>query len=124
MVPDTEATYAGSGSIHSYKDGIEDFAVMPSLSFSGTWTPSDSGLFTSDTLNFKNQDESDPNVGVSIDPSQFAAGYKYKNKLDETMLYSLTIQRSTGRFSESFQEESKQTPFKTRTGRCLFRKVP
>jgi hypothetical protein len=123
MVPDTEATYAGFGNIHTYKDGIEDFAVMPSLSFSGTWTPADSGRFISDTLNFKNQDESDPDVGVSIDPNQFNAAYKYQNPLNKTMRYSLTIQRSTGRFSETYQEEPKEVPFKTGTGRCVFHKA-
>jgi hypothetical protein len=100
---------------------------MPSLVFGGKWTPfgdsSNSGTFISDKINFKPQDEKDTDVGVSIDGSQLAITYKYQNKFDKGMTYSLTIQRSTGRFAEYFQQESGKVPFNEGTGHCIFRGV-
>lgn len=122
MVVDTESNPPGHGYAQSYKDGIADSAVPPSLFFSGTWIPyPESGTFTSNEVNFKKQDTSDADVGVSIDETQFIAGYKYQNRFDKTITYKLTIQRSTGRFSESFQVESEKLPFSENSGHCIYR---
>jgi len=123
MVIDTEAKYPGHGYVRTYKDGVEDSTVMPSLYFSGTWIAwLDSGTFSSDRINFKKKNDEDP-VVISIDESQFIIdGHKYLNKFGNTIQYNLTIQRSTGRFAETFQEESKQVPFAENTGHCIFRK--
>jgi hypothetical protein len=123
MVAD-EAAHPGSGYAQTYKDGVLDLNTMPSLFFSGQWQPipdSESGFFVSDKINRTKQDENDPNVGVSIDETQVNVGYKYKNRFEKTIQYTLTIQRSTGRFAESFLEEAGKFPFSQGVGYCAYR---
>jgi hypothetical protein len=97
---------------------------MPFLFFSGQWQPpilySESGSFISDKINSKKQDENDRNVSVSIEETQVNIGYKYPNKLDKTIQYTLTIQRSTGRFAENFQLGADKLAFSENTGYCVF----
>lgn len=122
MEVDPEATRVGYGSAHSYKDGVDTSGVMPSVIFSGTWhTFGESAYFNAEKINFTKIDVSDPDVGLTIDDSQFNLGWKYQNKFDKFVKYSLTIQRSTGRFTESFQEESEKVPFATNAGHCVYR---
>lgn len=123
MVSD-DTPHPGFGYAQTYKDGVLDSARMPSFNFSGQWRPiplSESGYFTSDSFNFKKQDENDSNVGVSIEENQVNVGYKYKNTFDKTMQYTLTIQRSTGRFAESIREESEKVPLLQNIGYCVSR---
>ena len=115
----SDATERGRGFVYSYKDGVEDSSVMPSLSFSGTWK---SGLFSADSINHSKLEANDSDVGISIDESQIKAGYKYENNFEKTIQYSLTIQRSAGQFTESFREEPAKFVFLEKTGRCIFRK--
>jgi hypothetical protein len=123
MVVDDETTSPGRGSARTYKDGVEVSGMMPSLSFKGKWYPyPESGMFSSDEINFKKQDDSNRNVGVSIDENQVNVGYEYQNTSDKPFTYNLTIQRSTGRFSESFQEQSEHVPLLEGTGRCIYRR--
>jgi hypothetical protein len=128
-VTDPDQKIYGNGVAQTYRDGVQDSSVMPSVIFGGKWAPfgwgdsSEGGIFVSDTMNFKAQDEKDTDTGVSIDGIQLVIGYKYKNKFDKGMTYSLTIQRSTGRFSEYFQEESEKIPSTQGTGYCVFRGV-
>ncbi len=73
MVVDYDYTPPGRGSARTYKNGIEDSSAMPSLFFSGQWYPvlePEEGMFVSDKINSKKSDESDHDVGVSIDESQ------------------------------------------------------
>ncbi len=122
LVLDGERTYPGYGSVWTYREGVQDPSMMPALSFSGTWIPYDeTGIFASEKVGFKKQDENDPDVGVYIDASQFNAGYTYENKLGNKVRYSLTIQRSTGRFAESFQVETEKVPFREDAGYCIKR---
>jgi hypothetical protein len=44
-------------------------------------------------------------VGISIDGSESTASYSFKNQSGGTSQYSLTIRRSTGRFTETFSAE-------------------
>lgn len=121
---DDQQKLYGFGSAQTYRDGVQDDSVMPSLSFDGTWTIlAGSPMFVSDQINFKSKDEKDKDVGVSIYDSQLIIVYKYQNKADKNMTYNLTIQRSTGRFSEHFQEEGEKLPFIEGTGRCILRDV-
>jgi hypothetical protein len=122
MVAD-ESARPGSGYAHTYKDGVLDLGTMPYLFFSGQWQPilySDSGIFASDKINRTMQDVNDPDVGISIDETQVNVGYKYKNRFEKTILYTLTIQRSTGRFAESFLEEAAKFPFSQNVGYCAY----
>jgi hypothetical protein len=48
---------------------------------------------------------------VSIDNTQFIATMRYKNASDKDVDYTLMIQRSTGRFSETYTEEPATFPF-------------
>lgn len=123
VVIDTEQTRPGGEFARTYRNGVEDSSVPPSLFYRGRWSPyGESGLFASEKINFKKQDENDPEVGVSIDENQLNVGYKYQNRFEKTITYSLTIQRSTGRFAESFRSESDKVPFSDSAGRCVFRK--
>jgi len=123
MVIDDEATAPGLGDASSYRDGVADSRVMPRMSFSGTWMPlGESGMFSSEKINGKKKDEKDQTTGIFIDENQFSLTYKYQNSTDKTVEYNLTIQRSTGRFTESFREESQHVPFSEGAGRCIFRK--
>src|ERR1700676_1518152 len=100
----------GFGYAQTYKDGVLDSTRMPAFNFSGQWKQrySGSGYFNSDELNDKKQDENDHDVGVSIDETQIMVLFKYQNRLNNTIHYTLTIQRSTGRFTESFRPESEK----------------
>jgi hypothetical protein len=113
----------GFGYAQTYKDGVLDTATIPSFSFSGQWrwlqSFSESPYFTSTEFNFESQDQSD--TGVSIRATQVSVEFKYKNKLDKTIRYSLAIQRSTGRFAESFRVEEEKIPFSENTGYCVYR---
>lgn len=123
MVPD-ETPHSGIGYAQTYKDGVLDSTKMPTFNFSGQWRSmqwSESGIFISDTLNFKKQDENDHDVGVSIDETQINVVFKYQNPMDKTIRYTLTIQRSTGRFAESFRIEAEKIPFSESTGYCINR---
>jgi len=122
MVAD-ESPRPGFGYVQTYKDGVLDSNTMPTLSFSGQWQRfpfSESSVFNADTIYLTKLDKNDPNVGVFIDETQDNIGYKYKNTFDKTMQYTLTIQRSTGRFAERFLEEAEKVPLLDRTGYCAY----
>ncbi len=133
MWPDKDATSAGRGSAGTFTNGVEDYSAMPRLFFNGTWLPwalsgqADTGLFSSTSVNHAEHKDGDP-VVVTIDDTQFSiTGLKYQNTVGKAIRYNLTIQRSTGRFTESFSEalqgdETKQVPFAESTGRCIYRK--
>lgn len=116
----------GSGYTQTYKNGVQDTSIVPTFSFVGQWRPfpySESGVFVSDVINMTKQDENDPNVGVSIDEAQVSVGFKYKNRFDKTMLYTLTIQRSTRRFAESCRAPGSVIERRICRGRQFFQAV-
>jgi len=122
MVPD-DTPRPGHGYAETYKKGVLDSTIMPTFNFSGQWQPlyPESGFFTSDKINGKNQDEKDPDVGVLFYDTQVNIGYKYANRLEKTITYTLAIQRSTGRFAESFLTEEDKFPFSESTADCVYR---
>ena len=126
MMVDTEYMPVGRGYGRTYKNGIEDSSAIPSLFFSGQWIPSspfqqDEGTFSSDKINSTKSDENDRTVGVSIEESQVNIAYKFKNRFEKTILYTLAIQRSTGRFAESYYDEASKIPFSENAGYCVHR---
>jgi hypothetical protein len=133
MAPDDAATSVGRGSAGTFTNGVEDYSAMPRLVFKGTWSPwplsaqPDAGLFSSTSIRIAGHWNDDSGV-ISVDVTQFSIDrLKYQNTLGETIQYDLTIQRSTGRFTESFSkplqgDETKQVPFGEGTGRCIYRK--
>lgn len=128
-VIDSDYTPSGAGSVRTYTNGIEDDNSMPSFFFSGKWQamPSFSAkqaidsAFTSDTINFKKQSDDEKDVGISISDDQINVSYKYESKLGDTTVYTLAVQRSTGRFSESFQKDNEKLPFLQNLGYCIYR---
>ncbi len=122
LMPD-DTPRPGHGHAETYKNGVLDSTTMPTFNFSGQWESlyPDSSFFNSDKINGKNQDEKDPNVGVTIEDTQVNIGYKYANRMEKTITYTLTIQRSTGRFAESFLTEEDKFPFSESTGYCVYR---
>jgi len=120
LVVDPTATYQGLGTVHTFKDGVLEGSAAPSMIFVGKWIAGyDGGTFVSNVIDFHKQDETNPASSVVIDDSQITVNQTFKNKLDKNIKYTLTIQRSTGRFSENFLQESEQIPFLQNVGRCV-----
>jgi hypothetical protein len=124
MVVDLNAVAQGSGYARSYKDGVTDPRVTPDISFVGKWYSGSGDFFVAEKINFKKLDENDKTQGVSVDDVQFNADVKFQNEMDQTIMYSLSVQRSTGRFTERYREDSKQVPFAENAGRCVFFQSP
>ena len=124
MMIDPDATQEGSGFASTFKDGVDDSRVVPSLFFTGTWRPYDDGMFSATDINFeKIKTIDDPPSSVYINQNQLSITYNYKNSTDADVIYILTIQRSTGRFVESFQKKSDKIVFLQGTGRCIYQKA-
>src|SRR5215831_2469039 len=123
-VLDPQATAAGFGLIESYQDGVQKDTAPPSVEFSGTWKcyGRDPGFFSADEINHQPKDPEDEISFVNINDAQFSTAYKYKSESDNSVVYSLTIQRLTGRFTESFRKETEQGPMIENAGRCVYRK--
>jgi hypothetical protein len=116
--PDDDAVSRQTGFVSAYVNGIADFGSIPLSTFSGDWRVLfGSSWFEAQRIN--NVDISDPKTaGLSVDPSQVYAAFRYKNRFDKDLDYRLVIQRSTGRFSETYTEESAKVPFSEKNGRC------
>ncbi|MBZ5499959.1 MAG: hypothetical protein LAP85_26475 [Acidobacteriia bacterium] len=123
LVIGDDATAQGNGYTSAFNKGIPDGRTVPNFVFAGTWhhfSESWGGdTFESDRTNFKRANESKQRVLV-IDASQISIqDFQYTNSESKTIHYNLTIQRSTGRFSETFLGEDNKVPFIDRSGRCL-----
>ena len=118
VVPDDDATDFRVGFLSAFVNGIEEPASIPIHRFSGEWNNQFFGLtFAAQSINGEKVSDTD-SFGVSIVPSQVDAAFRYKNRLDTNIDYRLVIQRSTGRFSEKYKEESSKLPFSEKFGRC------
>lgn len=124
MMVDPSATVDGAGYADSYKDGVENEHILPAFYFSGLWRPSfgDAVFFTATEFNFEKINEKESPSTVSINSGQVSVTYKYQNPMKQDIVYTLTIQRSTGRFVEAYQKASEQIPFSQDTGRCVYQK--
>ncbi len=117
LVPNDDATDSGLGHIYAFAHGIEDFSLQPSFYFLGIWSEPLAPTF--EAMKIDGQEISDPDhFGFAVDPYQFSAARRYKNRAGKDIDYKLVIQRSTGRFSESFTEDSAKFPFLETNGRC------
>lgn len=123
-IVDPSATSEGSGFASTYVNGVDDSHTMPAFFFEGTWRPYEDGLFSASKFNFEDiKTTDDPHSSMYINRGQLSITYRYQNALDAGVVYSLTIQRSTGRFVESFQKLSEKVPFLQSTGRCTYQKA-
>jgi len=123
-VLDPKATAAGFGFIESYQDGVQKHTAPPNVEFSGTWKSygRDPGFFSADEINHQPKDPTDEISFVNINDAQFSTAYKYEDQLDSSVVYSLTIQRLTGQFTESFRKETEQGSMIENAGPCVYRK--
>jgi hypothetical protein len=123
-VPVDSAVSRRFGFVRGFKDGIAESSITPITMFSGNWTYIGEPFFVATRINVTNipPEGDDSGSGINIDPWQVSAQLRYKSRLDKNIDYRLVIQRSTGRFSESYTEESAKVPFSERTGRCS--KIP
>jgi hypothetical protein len=90
---------------------------MPIWSFAGQWQFPDDPYFVATRVN--QTDVAGSGGMVSVQSSQFEASVRYKNQLDKDIDYHLLIQRSTGRFSESYTNGGEKMPFSENQGRCI-----
>jgi hypothetical protein len=99
-------------------DGPHQEAAAAQASFEGAWAWLEHlTAQSSDRANLGD----DPREGhITIDESAIYARYSFKNSLDTLTRYSLSIQRSTGRFTETF--EAPGVPPNEESGACwMFR---
>jgi hypothetical protein len=124
VMTDPSATLDGTGYADSFKNGVESPQLLPSFFFTGTWRPYNDGIFSASALDFEAIDfKRDPHSALDINRSQFSVSYKYKNTTKQDVIYKLTIQRSTGRFIESFHNAIGQETLSQNTGRCVYQKA-
>jgi hypothetical protein len=121
MMINEDASEPGIASTVTFKNGIQDGTVIPSALFRGIWKYHGSlGLrFNGQDFNDKYEDAISQPL-LTIDDWQLAINdYKYQNASNKTVHYNLTIQKSTGRFTENFKQEDEKFPFIDQAGRCL-----
>jgi hypothetical protein len=115
-IPDDDATAYGFGSVNAYSNGVNDFSIMPIFEFAGRWTPAGPTL---SATRINGEDNPDPtHNGISVDPEQINATWRFKNRFDKDVDYHLVIQRSTGRFTETYTEPPSHVAFAEQHGRC------
>ena len=116
IVPDDDGTASGIGFISGYSKGVRDTSIMPIYKFTGDWTPFGPRL-TATKIN--GEDIPDPtHNGLWVDAEQINAVWRFKNRFDKDVGYQLSIQRSTGRFTETYTENPSKVPFVEEHGRC------
>jgi hypothetical protein len=123
MVINDDATQTGYVHTVTFDNGIDNSVRVPGFTFKGTWTYFDESLgasFFQGRNIFEKSDEDTSASPLSITNYQLEIDdYKYQNGENKTVHYNLTIQNSTGRYSESFRIEDEKIPFIDRPGRCL-----
>jgi hypothetical protein len=118
LVNKIEESKNALGWARAFENGIGGSVMMPLTSFKGTWTRLAKILpshFQADSVNLAGASDQQ---SVWADESQFAASVRYENRFGKNIDYRLVIQRSTGRFAETYKEESAQLPFSESQGRC------
>jgi len=116
IVPDVDAVSRALGSMWSFANGVEDQSRMPIRTIDGVWEfPGLDLTFDAKKVNSKDVDE---HSGVLVSESQIEASVRFQNRLQKNIDYRLVIQRSTGRFTETYTDESGKLPFQEGQGRC------
>ena len=114
--------YPSTGSLNGFIDGIERTASVPIHFFEGEWKMGVGGYWFSATRLDGKTVANTESFGLWIDPLQITASVRYKNEIAMNIDYRLVIQRSTGRFSEKYTDQSAKLPISEMVGRCS--KVP
>jgi len=107
--------------VYTFKNGIQDSAQNPYLIASGTWFALNSGfIFTGHEWNFRTTGKasSKPESQLDISSDQILLSKHYISQTNKVVDYSLTIQRSTKRFNESFDVAHDSKLSFQETGRC------
>jgi hypothetical protein len=109
----------GYGLVSGFNDGIADNSITLFDIIGGMWKATPGGpMFSANRIGITN--ELPANSGFVIDPLQISGTRRYQNRSKKDVDYQLTIQRSTGRFSETYTyaDGSNSVPFSQETGRC------
>jgi len=116
------AKQSGSVSIYTFKNGIQDSSQNPYLIASGNWFAFTSNfIFTGHEWNVRTtgKTSSKPESQLDISSDQIVLSKHYISRTNKVVDYSLTIQRSTKRFSESFDVAHDSKLNIENTGRCV-----
>jgi hypothetical protein len=122
-----ELTPIGLGRMSAFAHGVEDMSITPFLFFSGNWKglqgwPLRNWTFEGTTDDMSKEVPPGPLVdGIALDPEQFNVSWHYRNSSGKEVEYHLVIQRSTGRFTETWTENPSEplaVPFSANHGRC------
>jgi hypothetical protein len=102
--------YSSAG-LTEYRDGVL-YQFKDARRYWYRYSPDDEPMFHSETTDgmFKG-------LKVDILDTEISVDYPFKNQNGGTTEYSLSIRRSTGRFTETFRSESE--PATTYSGTCL-----
>lgn len=117
-VPEDGAEAIGLGWARAFVGGVEDGSAIPLASFSGKWKASDF-VAPSFQLERINREPVDTSSSIFANDEQIWIARRYNNRFGTTIDFELVIRRSTGRFSETYQEATAKTPFSRNDGRCL-----
>jgi hypothetical protein len=116
-LPDHDAVSWQVGTVVEFVDGISQNRTMHLQVFSGDWSLPDDPTFVADKINLQ---ATDNNLSsLAVDRRQVSGTLRYKNALNKNMDYGLVIQRSTGRFTETYTQEGEQIPTLEQQGRCI-----
>ncbi|GEM_PF-7118709 len=112
---------SGTAFVYTFKNGIQDGAQNPYLVASGNWFALSGNLiFTGHEWNFRNTGKaSKPESQLDISSDQISFAKHYISRSNKVVDYSLTIQRSTKRFSESFNVAHDSKLNLETAGRCV-----
>jgi hypothetical protein len=116
------AKQSGTAFVYTFKNGIQDSAQNPYLVASGNWFALNGNLiFTGHEWTFRNTGKaSKPESQLDISSDQISLAKHYISQTNKVVDYSLTIQRSTKRFSESFNVRPHDSKLSLETtGRCV-----
>jgi hypothetical protein len=111
-----------TGSMTSFRNGVTDSSVLPTFFFLGSWRPlwDNESVFASEQVNFQDAQAGELST-ITITGSQLSVNdYPYTNRSDKKVEYNLTLQRSTGRFSENYKYVGDSVPFLEHSGRCVW----
>jgi hypothetical protein len=117
-----KATFPGWVGISTFKNGIEDSSQNPYIASSGTWFALGGGLtFDGHEWSYRAKAGAGPkpNSELEITTDQITLSKHYISQTEKSVNYSLTIQLSTKRFSESFDVAHDAKLSFAETGRCV-----
>jgi hypothetical protein len=103
--------------VHEKKLSLSGVSIWSYVPLGADFTPS--ALAHLATSSDAKLERSDAQPTIEVDGTRIAVSEEYKNNKDEEIRHTLLIQRSTGRFTETYEESSSQRTILDYSGRCL-----